>query len=451
MRSGVARHASRRVARHLPFNHDDMTRVTREARFNDWTGGRQLASLGTNDGARPIAFQSWHRFKEAFPPELIARAVSSSTIEVERCLDPFGGSGTTALACQMLGISAHTVEINPFLADVIRSKLHRYDIDELIGDLAIVRRTARLNAVDPHEFFSQTPPSFIEKAQCERWIFDIGVATRLGTILDAIAHLSAGPSRRFFRVMLGGMLAEVSNVVVSGKGRRYRQGWQFKSLPSERVDVLFAKRCQEAILEIQRFAGRPNVQSLVENADSREAIIPGSFDLSVFSPPYPNSFDYTDVYNLELWMLGYLQQSTDNRLLRNGTLTSHVQLLRKYDAPPSGSALLTSAHARLHDSRHDLWSVWLPDMVGAYFADLSKVIARTWEHLAPSAQCWIVVGDSQYADVHIPVAHILEEIAAFNNWPVQHVEPIRHMRSSPQQGWKPQLSETLVVLQKPTD
>ena len=35
----------------------------------------------------------------------------------------------------------------------------------------------------------------------------------------------------------------------------------------------------------------------------------GPHDLAVFSPPYPNSFDYTDVYNVELWAMGYLRNS----------------------------------------------------------------------------------------------------------------------------------------------
>jgi len=34
-------------------------------------------------------------------------------------------------------------------------------------------------------------------------------------------------------------------------------------------------------------------------------------DAAIFSPPYPNSFDYTDVYNLELWVLGYLDDASE--------------------------------------------------------------------------------------------------------------------------------------------
>lgn len=100
--------------------------------FLRWTANRHVPSLGTNDGAAPLAFQKWHRFKEAFAPELIAAAVQASTREVRTCIDPFGGSGTTALTCQMLGINSTTVEVNPFLADAIQAKLARYDSDKVV-------------------------------------------------------------------------------------------------------------------------------------------------------------------------------------------------------------------------------------------------------------------------------------------------------------------------------
>jgi DNA modification methylase len=61
--------------------------------------------LGTNAGSIDLPFQGWRRFKEAFAPELIERAVHESIIPVHHLVDPFGGSGTTALAAQFLGIT----------------------------------------------------------------------------------------------------------------------------------------------------------------------------------------------------------------------------------------------------------------------------------------------------------------------------------------------------------
>ncbi len=91
--------------------------------FEDWTQRRSVSSLGTNAGAAELPFQSWRHFKEAFAPELIARAVAHSQLPVKHCIDPFGGSGTTSLACQFLGIHPITMEVNPFLADLIEAKL----------------------------------------------------------------------------------------------------------------------------------------------------------------------------------------------------------------------------------------------------------------------------------------------------------------------------------------
>jgi hypothetical protein len=53
-----------------------------------------------------------------------------------------------------------------------------------------------------------------------RWIFDLGVATRLASYCLALRRIADASSARLFRVLLGGVLVDVSNVVVSGKGRR---------------------------------------------------------------------------------------------------------------------------------------------------------------------------------------------------------------------------------------
>ena len=98
--------------------------------FDDWVQERTPLLLSTNAGTPEIAFQDWKRFKEAFAPELVKRAVDETAADlgrtVETCSDPFGGSGTTALACQFLNVAPSTIEVNPFLADLIEAKLSSY-------------------------------------------------------------------------------------------------------------------------------------------------------------------------------------------------------------------------------------------------------------------------------------------------------------------------------------
>lgn len=415
--------------------------------FTLWTNGRTISSIGTNDGAPCLAFQTWHHFKEAFPPELIHRAVNSTRKPARCVLDPFGGSGTTALASQMLGIDSLTIEVNPFLVDMIRAKLNRYDIDLLVRDLGLIRRRSRLCRTALQEnLFSNLPVTFVEPGVNGRWIFDGDVAARLTSTINAIRSLENEDSRRLFMVLVGGILPALSNVTVNGKGRRYRRNWKDSRVDPDRVDVLFASRAEAAILDIQRHSRRPDVRSLVVHGDARAIDYKIEADLSVFSPPYPNSFDYTDVYNLELWVLGYLQSMTDNRILRTATLTSHVQLMREYRAAPTSSLTLATTIEKLKAKQDTLWSRWIPAMVGAYFNDLSQVMKRVRDSTTRDGECWMVVGDSRYAGVLIPVGKILAELAGDSNWGVREVTPFRHMKSSAQQGWKPELAESLVVL-----
>jgi len=54
------------------------------------------------------------------PVELVARMVENSSRPGELVLDPFGGSGTTLIACAGLGRLAALMEIDPAYCDVIR-------------------------------------------------------------------------------------------------------------------------------------------------------------------------------------------------------------------------------------------------------------------------------------------------------------------------------------------
>jgi hypothetical protein len=414
--------------------------------FDEWTGRRSISSLGTNSGAPTLAFQAWHHFKEAFPPELVRRALDDPDGEVHTCLDPFGGSGTTALAAQFLGVASTTVEVNPFLVDVIRAKVTRYDADALACDYAQLRQAARESTLTAAEAFEHVPSTFLEPGVNSRWLFDQQVATALAQLVAGIAEVENEAHARLFRVLLGGVLVEVSNVIVSGKGRRYRRNWQRRGLSQDAVNRHFAARFESALADIHRFAHRPDAEAAVIHADARAVKIPQEHDAAVLSPPYPNSFDYTDVYNIELWMLGYLTDSRHNRDLRHSTLTSHVQLHREYPAPPSGSRLLQSTLKRLVDVREDLWSPWIPDMVGGYFADMCSVLTKIRHSLRPGAKTWIVVGDSKYGGVRVPTAKILRELVVATDWQVVSSTPFRSMRSSPQHGGKADLAETLLVL-----
>lgn len=370
---------------------------------------------------------------------------------VDSCLDVFGGSGTTALSSQLLGVASTTIEINPFLADVIRAKTSFYEPVVLTRNLELVVEQVGQSDADPNDLFSNVPRTFVEPGVNGRWVFDLEVATYLARLLSSIEQIENEKHRRLFRILVGGILVEASNVVINGKGRRYRRNWKERRRKVSKVMGLFASRAKEAISDIEAFADRhrPSTRVLVGDARKRR---PGKkHDLSIFSPPYPNSFDYTDIYNLELWMLGYLKGSADNRDLRKSTLSSHVQLQRSFALPPEGSAMLNDTLEQLEELKEELWNPWIPNMVGGYFADMMRVLENVRSGLHAGRRCCIVIGDSRYGGVLVPAAKVLAELSEATGWKIESAEPVRAMRSSAQHGGSADLDETLLILVREQD
>lgn len=419
--------------------------------FEGWLAGRELQSIGTNHGSKSVAFQDWQKFKEAFAPELVARAVDESEREVQTVLDPFGGSGTTALSAQFLGLDSVTIEVNPYLADLIEAKLVEYDLYSLRSDIEeLIRALANVGSlVDSAQGDYGLPATFVEPGVNSRWIFSRRVIATIAAALDLIEKIDDPNNRRLARVAIGGTLVGLSNVRVSGKGRRYRSGWAKSEASTEKCVARFSTALRAALSDVESHHLRETHSYTLLRGDCREAL--GSvryIDLAVFSPPYPNSFDYTDVYNVELWVLGYLQSSGQNRELRKSTLASHVQIRREFEGPPAGSSYLDEAIGELVRKRNTLWDRHIPEMVGGYFADMTAVLASIHATLRDRGEVWMVVGDSRYSGVDIRVAEILVELAPLFGFDAISQEPFRSMRSSPQQGGALALAESLVILRK---
>lgn len=417
--------------------------------FQAWTDGREAAIVSTNAGADALPFQRWHRFKEAFSPELIEQAVQESPVPVRRLADPFGGSGTSALTCQFLGVRPVTIEVNPFLADLIAAKLATYHVPELLSALTRVSRNATASRSRGSALIRALPATFVEPGVKERWLFDFPVLVQIARLREAIEAESNPVVVRLFRVLLGGLMVGFSNASISGKGRRYRSNWQERRVDPACVLPTFADAVAAAIVEIGACSTRPVREGTVLHGDSRNLLAGvGPVDQITCSPPYPNSFDYTDVYNVELWMLGYLTSFDDNRELRQSTLSSHVQISRDF-APAPRCRRLDKTMKALRQAQGELWDPRIPAMVGAYFADLQGLMRICATLLPPKGQAWFVVGDSQYAGVHVQVAKVLADLAPSTGLKVERMKPFRSMRVSPQQSGRQQLSEDLVVFSRP--
>jgi DNA modification methylase len=93
-----------------------------------WYGGNAQDSI--LEVPRPAASRDHPTMK---PVELIRRCLRNSSPPSGVVLDPFAGSGSTLIACELLGLRGHAVELDPAYCDVI---IRRYE--EITGKEAVL-------------------------------------------------------------------------------------------------------------------------------------------------------------------------------------------------------------------------------------------------------------------------------------------------------------------------
>lgn len=63
------------------------------------------------------------------PVPLFSKAIEHGSRRGEVVVDPFGGSGTTLIACAQTGRRCRMIELDPRYCDVIRRRYTRYAIE----------------------------------------------------------------------------------------------------------------------------------------------------------------------------------------------------------------------------------------------------------------------------------------------------------------------------------
>lgn len=102
-----------------------------------WYGGRKQTTVWNID--RPLKSKEHPTMK---PVELVTRAIENSSLHGEIVYDPFGGSGTTMVACNNLGRQCRMVEIDSKYCSVILERMSQIGLTPVL-----VRETACKNGV----------------------------------------------------------------------------------------------------------------------------------------------------------------------------------------------------------------------------------------------------------------------------------------------------------------
>lgn len=385
-------------------------------------------------------------YKEAFSPTVVRAVLDHHSIDSGRLLDPFAGAGTSLLVAAERGLAAVGVDVIPFSAFASRTLLHiaATDWDALDG---------HLDWVLAHPISRRgTFPDFPVRT----WAFTPAALAELTDLHDAIAQVPEPEGRDALHLALLCSVEAVSQAIKDGtslrrraKGRRYgRYGTQRSRLDVrheflERLDLL--RKGAET-------AGKPKPGSTVLTGDARDLtkVLKGRrpFDVAVFSPPYPNRYDYVANYQLELGF-GFVDTATELRSLRRQQLRSHLEApactARTVELPALDEFLAAfDASAHGGGQRNRVYR-----MVAGYFEDMSRVFAGLATTMAAGGKLAVVVGTQVFGGEQLPTDLLLAEIASGQGFGTDAVWVARAKGMSVQQrlaGARPVASRESVIL-----
>jgi DNA modification methylase len=390
----------------------------------------------------------WYRFKEGFSAGLVQSFVEAHLPNNRpgRLLDPFLGSGTTAVEGARLGHNVDGIETNPFMAFLAKVKTRSYSSITNLEAIALGCLKSRGRNKD---FALPNDTTLVERSGIDRWLLNKKVALRFEELRTAIACVKPAPARDLLLLALMASIEDVANARKDGKCWRYKSDWHRLDYDGAALTNAFAGqviRFADDVKKCPELKGKTEIK----HADSRQSYAhcksANFYDGVLTSPPYLNSFDYTDIYRPELLLLKKARNSADLRLLRFSTLRSHIQVAWK-PSPPIAIPLLMKKIREI--SGAGLWSEKIPQMINAYFVDLDRVVTQCAQCLRPDATAAFVVADSAYGGVVVPVHLILAEIFERRGFTMKGITCYRQTlgNGNHQQRSDERLKEVMVVAQ----
>ena len=417
-------------------------------------GNPSFASLVIASDIDDAPIHRWFRFKESYSPLLLPAVLELIRPKLGKTfslLDPFCGMGTSLVSAQLLTNQGYTIEgtgieQNPFARWAAEVKLAWPRVD--------VRLITKLSK-SAHAVAKSSLPalSSISKGKC----ISRHMAGRVLGTREALLRHRPSETRE---AMLLGLAAAIEPV---SKTRKDGRALRIVDKPRFRFETVISARWDEVSSDVRtmktRTAGIRFPAQKVISGDGRDPIGEGiernSIDLVLTSPPYPNNIDYSEVYKLELWLLGFIDDPESFLNLRKSTFRSHPTCDL---SPPSDEYLRSCGSedwgkivALLAERAEKAGEKWRSRMIMGYFADLRKALRGIMNVLKPGGFAIIVIGNSLHGTRENPcliptdlVLSLMGQSLGFELDKLVIARPLKRRLSG-----NHFLRESVVVLRKP--
>lgn len=378
----------------------------------------------SNDLDKP--FQRWYRYKEGYSLDIVYKLIDEYCENRKGLiLDPFVGSGTTLLASSKLGLSGIGYETNPFSFFLAKCKLDNYSknlINEFENIYCNLLSDPNISALN-YELPKLSISNKVFDQEIEKYYMGFKVAC------DAFKKKT-----KIYNLLLLGWLAcleEVSNYRKAGNGLKIKKYKKQKKKSISDIKSLLRAQYSNMVDDLRQSKSLASVKLFNDSSlNILENIAKDSVSGIIFSPPYANCFDYTEIYKLELWFGDFVNDYSDLKTLRQNSIRSNLNnpLLNDFEV----DSKLFNVVLNVVDN--DLiWDKRIPKMLKSYYLDMFNIISNCYEVLEKGGFCSIIVGNSAYGGVVFPTDLILAEYAEKIGFYVDKIEVDRYIITSSQQ------------------
>jgi DNA modification methylase len=368
----------------------------------------------------------WYYYKEGFSPDLVKKAIESSNVKKEDIiLDPFNGSGTTTLTASLNDYRSIGIEVNPFTSFLSKAKVKNIDI-AILND---AKQFILDNAAKGGESSLKGYSTFSKTKKNTKWLFNDSILDSFAGGWLASKEIVSYNLKKIIRLALIVSAMQNCNATRDGKCLRYRRNWN---------DNEYSKETFLSSLQTNFSIMAEDVEKLpilkqpkILNGDARMILANNNiekFKLCITSPPYLNTFDYTDIYRPELFLGEFVKSNDELYKLRLNTIRSHIQAKWPLPSISNFGELYKSSIKHINENEKNLMNKNIPIMIQAYFEDMLSILKLLRNKAENNAQLWMVVSNSAYADKEMQVDLIIAEMASVANWKLKEVGVLREIK-----------------------
>ena len=366
----------------------------------------------------------WLRLTPAYSLKIVEEILEES-VNVSRVLDPFCGTGTTALSAICQGADAVTTDINPFLVWLTNVKTRQYSSE----DVTCARKAAEdaLGLVKQRKYCADPPPLH----KIERWWGSKS--------LEFLCHLRASIDVASVNEVYDDLLklAFCRTLIKLSNAAFNHQSMSFKATELS-FDMefdfsgIFKSDCEHIFNgALEPIRGRSQVLLCDARELCEEEV--GTFDLVITSPPYANRMSYIRELRPYMYWLGYLVDAREAGELDWQAIggTWGVATSRLNDWRPSNGY----EHSHLSDVSRAIRaeSNKNGELLGAYvekyFDDMCRHFSALRGVMRPGAKIHYIIGNSTFYGTLVKTEELYADMARMNGFGEVEIRPIRKRNS----------------------